>query len=256
MSQQNYAFTYVIGYRHKIDRLQNLRRVIDWVNGFGGVEVLLIEQDKHSKISHLNLKAKHIFIKSNMPYNKSWSFNVALKHANSNLIVYADSDLVMDPNKFIEALGSMNQYEMINPYNSVIDLSPQESGISFEDMLKINRVGRGDDPNDIQKVPLCGGICIFRKDSLMKIGGWSEQFVSWGGEDDAQTIKVKNFLTWTELKAKCYHLYHEKSQPDLKYYQRNLQILQKMSTMSKEQLSKMILNENSRIGMKNKYDNF
>jgi hypothetical protein len=75
----NYAFTYVIGYRHRIDRLQNLRRVLDWINGFSGAEVIIVEQDKHSKISHLNLKAKHIFIKSNLPYNRSWSFNVALK---------------------------------------------------------------------------------------------------------------------------------------------------------------------------------
>ena len=72
-----YSFTYVIGYRHNLERLQNLRRVLDWINGFARVEVLLVEQDTHSKISHLNLKAKHIFTKSDMPYNRSWAFNVA-----------------------------------------------------------------------------------------------------------------------------------------------------------------------------------
>lgn len=251
---QNYSFTYVIGYRHKGDRLQNLRKVLEWINGFGGVEVLIIEQDKHSKISNLNLKAKHIFLKSNMPYNKSWSFNIALKYAKSNIIVYADSDLIMDPNKFIEALNSLNQYEMISPYNSVIDLTSQETSLPFDQMIQIDRPGRGE--NDIQKVPLCGGICIFRKDALMKIGGWNEDFISWGGEDDAQSIMVKNFLTWKEFPAKCYHLYHDRTQPDLKYYQRNLQILQKISQMSKDQLSKLILNRSLKIGMKNKYDTF
>jgi predicted glycosyltransferase involved in capsule biosynthesis len=250
----NYSFTYIIGYRHKSDRLQNLRRVLDWINGFAGVEVLLIEQDKHSKISHLNLKAKHIFTKSNMPFNKSWAFNVGLKYSNSNIIVFGDSDLIMEPNQFIAALTIMNQYEMVNPYNSVIDLTQQESTLPIEQMIQVNRPGRGE--TDIQKVPLCGGICLFRKDVIYKIGGWNEDFWSWGGEDDFQSIKVRQLLNYTELQAKCYHLYHEKAQPDMKWYQRNLQILQKTSNLSKEQLEKTILNQIPKIGTKNKCDNF
>jgi hypothetical protein len=60
----NNTLTFIIGYRHSIDRLNNLKRTIDWINGFQGVQVLLIEQDTHSKISHLNLRCEHIFIKS------------------------------------------------------------------------------------------------------------------------------------------------------------------------------------------------
>ena len=82
----NFSFTFIIAYRHSIERLQNLRRVLDWINGFRGVEVILIEQDKHSKISHLNLKAKHIFTKSNLPFNKSLAFNVGLKYSTSNIL--------------------------------------------------------------------------------------------------------------------------------------------------------------------------
>ena len=250
----NYSFTYVIGYRHKSDRLQNLRRVLDWINGFGGVEVLLIEQDKHSKISHLNLKAKHIFIKSNMPYNKSWSFNVAMKNAKSNIIVYGDADLIMRPEDFINGLKMVEHYDMVNPYKSVIDLSVAETNLQLENLIKLNRPGRGE--TDHQKVPLCGGICIFRKDAIYKIGGWNEDFWSWGGEDDFQSIKVRHFLNWIELDNKCYHLYHERTQPDMKLYQRNLQIFQKATNMSKEQLEKTILNQIPKIGMKNKCDNF
>ena len=250
----NYSFTYVIGYRHKADRLQNLRRVLDWINGFGGVEVLLIEQDKHSKISHLNLKAKHIFIKSNMPYNKSWSFNVAMKNAKSNIIVYGDADLIMRPEDFINGLKMMEHYDMVNPYKSVIDLSVIETGLQLEDLIKVNRPGRGE--TDHQKVPLCGGICIFRREAIYKIGGWNEDFIGWGAEDDFQSIKVRQFLNWIELDSKCYHLYHDRTQPDMKWYQRNLQLLQKSAEMTKEQLEKYILNQMPKIGMKNKCDNF
>lgn len=249
-----YAFTFIIGYRHKIDRLNNLRRTLDWINGFSGGQIILVEQDKHTKISHLNLKCQHIFIKSNMPYNRSWAFNVGLKHAKSNIIVFSDSDLIMNPNDFIEGLKAMQQYEMVSPYNSVVDLTQQESGLPLEKIVNINRPGRGETDN--QKINISGGISIFRKDAIMRIGGWSEEFFSWGGEDDFQTIKVKNFLTWTELKAKCYHLWHQREQPDMKCYQRNLQILEKTSKMSKDDLQKMINTSLQKIGMKNRFDLF
>ena len=250
----NYGFTYVIGYRHRIDRLQNLRRVLDWINGFSGAEVIIVEQDKHSKISHLNLKAKHIFIKSNLPYNRSWSFNVALKSSNSSVIVFGDSDLIMEPNQFIAGLQALQSYEMVSPYHTVVDLTPSETGLPMEEVVKIERPGRGETDN--QKINISGGISMFRKESISKISGWNEDFIGWGGEDDYQTLKVHNFLSWTELRAKCYHLYHDKEQPEMKWYQRNLDLLKKTSQMDKSQLQKVIFNQLPKIGMKNKYDNF
>jgi cellulose synthase/poly-beta-1,6-N-acetylglucosamine synthase-like glycosyltransferase len=249
-----YTFTYIIGYRHSADRLQNLRRTLDWINGFGGVEVLLVEQDKHSKISHLNLKAKHIFLKSSLPYNKSWSFNVAVKNAKSNIIVFADSDLIMDPNKFIEALKELDNYEMINPYTSVVDLNQSESNMQLNEMLLINRPGRGE--TDHQKVPLCGGICIFRREAIDKIGGWDERFLGWGAEDDFTSLKVNHFLSFKEMPNRCYHLFHSRTQPDMKLYQRNLELLQKSNTMSKEEIIKTINSQIQKNGMKNKYDSY
>lgn len=249
---QPYAFTYVIGYRHRMDRLSNLKRVLEWINGFNGAEVLLIEQDKHSKIKNLNLRAKHIFVKSEMPYNRSWAFNIALKYSTSPILVFGDSDLLMNPNEFIEGLKALQTNEMVSPYYSVVDLTQQESGLEFGQILQINRPGRGETDN--QKINISGGIAMFRKDAISKIGGWNEDFIGWGGEDDFQTMKVKNFLTWTELKYRCYHLYHAKEQPDMKWYQRNLQILNNSAKFTKEDMSKHIGMTIPKIGMINKYD--
>jgi hypothetical protein len=248
---KQYAFTYIIGYRHSPDRMQNLRRVLDWVNGFSNAEVILVEQDKHSKISNLNLKAKHIFLKSSLPYNKSWGFNVAVKNSNSNTIIFADSDLIMDPNKFIDAIKLLEQYDMVNPYNSVVDLDINESNMRFDQMFLIDRPGRGE--LDHQKVPLCGGICMFRKDAIMKIGGFSELFYGWGAEDDFVSLKVKTFLNWTEIPNKCYHLYHSRTQPDMVLYKRNLDLLNKFAQMPKEELMRQINASLVKIGMKNKH---
>lgn len=249
-----YSFTFVIGYRHKIERLQNLRRVLDWINGFSGVEVIIVEQDKHSKIKHLNLKAKHIFVRSEMPYNRSWAFNVATKYSSAPLIVFGDSDLVMHPNDFINGLNALKDFEMVSPYNSVIDLNQHENGLSFEQILSISRAGRGE--TDVQKINISGGISMFRKDAIMRIGGWNEDFIGWGGEDDFQSIKVQSFLSWTEIKARCFHFYHTKEVPDQKWYQRNLQILQKTANLPKDQLQRLMMQQSQKIGLVNRYDNF
>lgn len=248
------TFTYIIGYRHKIDRLNNLKRTLDWLNGFSNCQIILVEQDKHTKISHLNLKCQHIFVKSNMPYNRSWAFNVGLKYANSNIVVFGDSDLIMHPDDFINALKSTSEYEMISPYHSVLDLSPQETNLPLEEIIKIERPGRGE--VDHQKINICGGIAIFRKESIMKIGGWSEDFIGWGAEDDFQTIKVHQFLNWTEMKARCYHLYHSRDMIDQTQYQKSLMILQKAHSLSREELQKSINMSIQKMGMKNKYDTF
>jgi predicted glycosyltransferase involved in capsule biosynthesis len=251
---QTHSFTYIIGYKHKPDRLNNLRKVLDWINGFQGVDVILIEQDKHSKISNLNLKCRHIFIKSTKSYNKSWAFNIATKMAKSNIIVFADSDLIMNPNEFIEGLKMLEQYDMINPYKSVLDLDPQETGFNLEQLNLIQRPGRGE--TDHQKVPICGGICMFRKDAINKIGGWNENFIGWGAEDDFVSLKVKNYLTWTEMPYKCYHLYHNRENPNMNEYQRNLNLLNQYNNLSKEDLWKTVIKELPKNGMKNKYDDY
>jgi predicted glycosyltransferase involved in capsule biosynthesis len=252
--EKYHSLTYIIGYRHLNDRFNLLKRTLDWINSFSGVQIILVEQDTHSKISHLNLKCQHIFVKSDMPYNRSWAFNIGLKYAKSDIVVCGDSDIIMDPNDFINAINSLREFEMVSPYNSVVDLTQQESVLPFQNILNINRPGRGE--NDNQKINISGGISIFRKDALKKIGGWSESFIGWGGEDDFQTLKVKNFLTWKELEARCYHLWHPREQPDPKFYQRTLQLLQQANQLTKEQLEVNINKTSSTIGMKNKYDNF
>ena len=250
----NYNFTYIISYRHSLERFNNLKRTIEWIGSFSNVEIIVVEQDKHSKIKNSVLPFKHIFLKTDMPFNKSWGFNVGSKYANSNVIVFGDSDLIMNPEKFIEALKMIENYDMVNPYSSVIDLTAQESNLPITELMKIDRPGRGE--TDIQKVPLCGGICIFRKDAIQKLGGWHEDFIGWGGEDDFQAVKVKNLLNWVEVPGRCYHLYHERPAPDMKWYQRNIQLLQKLSVMSKEELIKVINNVTPKSAMKNKYDTF
>jgi glycosyltransferase involved in cell wall biosynthesis len=216
------------------------------------VELIIVEQDKSPKLPAYSLKGfKYFFTKSDLPFNKSWAFNVGTKYASTNVIVFGDSDLIMDPQEFINSVKLLEQYESVNPYSKVIDLTANENGLPLEALKQIQRPYRGE--LDIQKTPIAGGIIMFRKDSLMKIGGWSEDFISWGGEDDYQTFKTKMFLNWTESPNRCYHLYHDKVKPDMIYYQRNLQLLNTLVKMNQQETQRYINNSFSKTGLKNKY---
>lgn len=243
-------FSYIIPFRFQNDRIMNLKRVLEWVSGFSGVEVILVEQDSHSKISHLSLKAKHIFIKNSGAFNKNWALNVGFRNALSDILVFGDSDLIMNPEHLIQSLEQIRDFEFVNPYQSVIDLELFESQLSLQEIVSIGRPGRGE--TDHQKVPICGGITIFRKEALHKIGGWSEMFWGWGAEDDFQSLKVKELLNWKQMPFKCYHLWHNRLAPDMNLYQRNLQIYNKFLNASKDELRKQIMSESNKIGLLNK----
>lgn len=252
MNSNGYVFTFIIAYRHKLDRLQNLKRTIEWILGFNGVEIIIVEQDSSPKLPAYSLKGfRYIFTQSNIPFNKSWAFNVGTKHASTNVIIFGDSDLIMDPQDFINSIKLLEQYESVNPYEKVIDLESNENMLPLDNLKSINRPGRGE--TDIQKTPIAGGIIMFRKDALQKIGGWSEDFIGWGGEDDYQSHKIKQLLTWTQVPNRCYHLYHEKVKPNMMYYQRNLQLLNKLVNITVDETRRYVQNSLPKNGFKNKY---
>lgn len=249
---KSHSFSFIIGYRHSPDRLSTLKRVIDWLVGFGGIQIIIVEQDSYSKLGSLTLKGiKHIFTKSDMPYNRSWAFNVGLKYAVTDVIVFGDSDLILEPQNLIDSLRLCEKYDCVSPYNVVLDLTQQESGFSIEDIKKIQRPGRGETDN--QKINLCGGIVIYRKEAIYKIGGWCEDFIGWGGEDNFQEHKTKSLLTHYESIAKCYHLWHHRGEPDKRWYPRTLELLGNLVSLKGEDLIRQINMSAPKIGLKNKY---
>jgi len=245
--------TYVIGYRHSLDRMIHLRKVLEWISSFSNIDIILVEQDKYSKISHIAIPGRHIFVKNEGPYNRAWAFNVALKYNKNPIIAFGDSDIIMKPEDFVASVNMLKEYEVVSPYSSVLDLTPEENNYSFAQLVAIKRPGRGETDN--QKINLCGGIVIFRTESILKIGGWAENyFVGWGGEDDFQTFKVKKLgLTYKEMPYKCFHFNHAKQNIDEKAYHTMLLTLQQLMNLDEPKLQAHINSTLPKIGMINKY---
>lgn len=251
--KNNYNFTYIIGFRYQSDRIIPLLRSLEWISKFSGAEIILVEQDSHPKLNSLNLGVKYYFIENKSHYNRSWGLNVGTKYANSNKIVFSDTDLLMRPEDFIASLVALDEYEMVNPYQRVIDLNPNESRLPYEQIFNIDKTGRGE--NDNQKTNICGGMSMYRKDAINRIGGWHEGFWGWGAEDDFLAMKTKKFLNWKQMEGNCYHLFHKRGVSDMEQYKKNINLMNKLFSLNDEDLKKLIQidrNKNGRLNLAEK----
>lgn len=240
--------SYIIHYRHSMEKLQLLRKVLEWAHGFQNLDIIIVEQDTYSKISHLNLGAKHFFIKNpnRNIYNKSWAFNYVLKRQHNPICVFADCDVVMDPQDFANSLMEIQNFDVIKPYNNLINLGPGESNMNIQGLKNIQR--RELTPQ------LCTGITIFKTDSILKLGGWSEVFETIGNDDIFQEEKVKKLgLSYKDMPHNAYHLFHQKSVADETMKKKSDMYLQQLTELDASKLQNHINAVIPKIGMSNKY---
>jgi hypothetical protein len=238
-------FTYVIPFRYSPDRIIPLRRVIDWLSGFQGIEVMVVEQDKHSKISHLNLRINHVFIEGDIPFNKSWAYNVALKRSNSPILIFGDADFIMNPNDLIESLRVLDNCDCVIPTTNIVSLTPQESVGDMNMIFGIKRPGF--------KSSMTNGIVLFKKDSLVRIGGWNEDFVGLGYENKFQDMKVVKMLNYKQLEFTGYNFFHQTEKFDINLDQRNKQIFDFYQDGDMNKLQQHVNMTLPKIGTFNKY---
>ena len=185
-------FSYIIGYRQACEsRRKNFEKVIENLEkNKSNFEVIVVEQDETQKLPG-NLFYKHIFAYNKGLYNRSWAFNIGAKFSESNVLIFADCDIMIDFNDLQEAIEQCKAYDTIDPKKRVIDYNEDGS---------LGAIRNG--------VVFSGGIVLINKQAFYKVNGWDEEFVGWGGEDNAMTIKLHRFLTYKRLDFDVFHLYH------------------------------------------------
>jgi len=209
-------FTYVIPFRYNQDRILPLRRVVEWISGYQGVEILIVEQDKFSKIENFTWKANHIFCESNAPFNKAWAYNVAIKRTISPVIVFGDADFIMNPNELIEGLKNLEFVDCVIPTSNIVKLNSMENNMDLGSILNIKRTGLKSNMTD--------GISIFKRESIQKIGGWNEDILGTGFCNKFQDLKIKKMLNYKQMDYTGFHFNHSEIKTDFGLSQRNQQI--------------------------------
>lgn len=240
-------FTYVIPFRFRQDRILPLRRVVEWLSGFQGIEIMIIEQDKHSMISHLNIKANHIFLKSEAPFNKSWAFNVAARRAASQVILFGDADFIMDPMQLIESLKELDSCDCVIPTDKVKNLTQQESGMDTASIIRLTSF--------TPKRNILDGLTIFKKDAIMRIAGWNEDMIGLGFENEFNELKIKQNLNYKQMNYTGYHIFHHSDVTPTQLLERNKQIFDTYKNDT-NLLNQHIHSTLPKIGASNRFSTF
>lgn len=238
-------FTYIIPFRYSPDKILNLKRIVEWVSGYQGVEVIIVEQDRHSKISHLTIRATHIFMKSNGSFNKSLAYNFALKRVSSPVVVFGDCNTIMNPLELIECLKSLDGFDCVIPSRDVTMLSQIESTGDFNNILSIKR--------SIPKLNMTDGISIFKRSSIIGIGGWCEDIVGDSFENKFQDFKISKMLKVNNKEYSQFQLFHQINNTDNGAEDRYNKIINPLKSINIEQMRQYLSSTIPKIGIKNKY---
>lgn len=191
-------------------------------------EIILIEQDVISKIDFkLPDNCRHVFVYSNKPYNRSWSFNVGAKISFSDILFFSDSDILIDFYDILKCLDIFDEgHDAIDPKGFVFYLKKDQD--KFDDIKNLS----------VRKsLSFCSCICAIKKSKFFYINGWDEDFVGWGAEDEVMSYKITSLLKdIITLGFDIYHLYHNEADKNKKFYNNNIGTLNKVLRINKNDL--------------------
>lgn len=247
--------TYLIPFRNSdYRRMRNLKVLMGWLaSHFPDLRVLLIEQDEQPRtelFDHPNNQT--MFLRWGGPFNKSWAVNCGLVACRSKFLVVGDADVIMPPEDFGLALKQLAWFEAVNPFDG--------AGIRYlsdEATEELALTGRweslhGELPRD--PAPFAGGIVMFQRDALLKIGGYPEEFLGWGGEDDVVSMKVSRFLYHVSKPGSAFHMYHGRHDlEDHDGFRENDDRAHHFHRMPREVLRRHCTESRQRIGDPNRY---
>lgn len=202
--------SFLIGHRG-LERLPHLLATLRSIAGQkdADCECLVVEQSASREIEKL-LPPWVRYIHTPLPqpdlaYCRAWSFNVAAKHARGDVLVLHDNDMLLPERYAAEALSRIDQGA------AFVDLKRFLFYLDREETAAIFRTGavpKAASSSVIQNLE--GGSIVARRDAYEAIGGFDEQFIGWGGEDNEFFERA---LVFGGVNRFAYmpilHLYHE-----------------------------------------------
>jgi hypothetical protein len=173
--------SFVIGHRG-LSRLQHLLLTLRSIAGQSGgaVECIVVEQDRERLIqSHLPSWVHYLFTPSDTDYNRSATLNEGVLRARGEIVILHDGDTLVPSRYTAEVLARGREgAEFIDLKRFVFYLHADETERVF---------ATGQPPAAVPSIVTQNGKGVSiaaSKRAFIDIGGYDEEFVGWGGEDN------------------------------------------------------------------------
>lgn len=165
-------------------------------------------------------------------YERSKKINIVLNHEvnqDSKFLSIMDSDLFFIEEQYDEVFNDIksieselnstfytyNLLDLNEPQRNYI-LNSESDSVDVEKLIEIKSSltwrhswGSG----------TLGGYFIAPTESMKKMGGFDENYITWGAEDDDALTRLKTYSAWeTQMNKGPYHLFHPRNTKDEKYY--------------------------------------
>lgn len=230
------TFSYVICHANTSEyRATNLKALVKYLRQNFGKDVEIIVSEQGLIKSEIEDIDTHMFFEDDGLFQRSKVLNNGVVAANHEKIFIGDNDVILSVDAVKNTLKLLEEYEAVNPYDKIIDLNEYDSG-NFKLFLNLYFENNW---NTRPSIVFSGGCFAIQKKSFIRIGGFDENIIGWGGEDDALTYKISALTRYIGNDSTAYHLYHDRGVNGLPYhahYDKNVEILLKVSGMSTKEL--------------------
>ncbi len=177
--------SFLIGHRGT-RRLPHLLATLRNIAGQSGVafECIVVEQSVVPEIERFLppwVRYLHTPLpRPDLPYCRSWAFNVAIRQARSDVFVFHDNDVLVPERYAYEAVQRVSEgYSFVDLKRFIFYLRDDATARVFV----TGAAPRGVPALVVQN--LTGGLTVVaRRDAFDAIGGFDESYVGWGGEDN------------------------------------------------------------------------
>jgi hypothetical protein len=219
--------SFIMGHRGTA-RLPHLLATLESIAGQRGVsiECIVIEQETESQLAErLPSWVRHIHTPppvSDMPYCRSWAFNIGVKQARGSMLVLHDNDILLPEDYASLHLAKVREgYEVVNLKRFIFFMGEAETNAFFESGADMTCAT----PVSIMQNAEGGGSIAITRDAFERIGGMDESFIGWGGEDNEFWERAQTCKVWPYGCLPIVHLWHpaqpgkyQGENPTLRYY--------------------------------------
>ena len=185
--------SFVIGHRG-LDRLPLLLSTLRTIAAQTDVaiECIVVEQSSTSEIAHrIPQWVRYVFNESHADYNRAAAFNAGVQQARGKIIILHDNDMLVPAHYAAEVVARAGEgHQFIDLKRFIFYLDRRE---------KVSTV--------LQNAH--GGSIAAVRETYLAIGGFDEEFVGWGGEDnDFWERAATTGATYQFGYLPMIHLYH------------------------------------------------